>query len=90
MADCAHFFGALESEARVLKSFCAGLLNQTENSNHMEIQSHTENHAVCVKEQYSQCLKISFSADQKGDRVVRHWFEIPIFFWVLWGRKNQE
>lgn len=53
MADWAHFFGSLESEAQVLQSFCAGLLNQTEYSNHMEIQSHMENHAVCFKEQYS-------------------------------------
>lgn len=53
VADCAHLFGSLKSEPWVLQSFYASLLNQTEYSNHMEIQTHTENHAVCTKEQYS-------------------------------------
>lgn len=50
---CAHFFASLKSAACILQSFCTDLLNQTEHSNHVEIQSHMENHILSVKEQYS-------------------------------------
>lgn len=48
MAHCAHFFGSLESEARVLRRFCAGLVNQTEYSDLMKSQSHMENNTLNV------------------------------------------